>query len=55
MGAVFLACCVRGMEVTRHFTWWQSSQIVIWTGAVMALAALIWIGAPALRAWRDRG
>jgi hypothetical protein len=52
VNAFFLACCVRGMEVTRHYTAWQGTQVVAMLSSAVAVAGLIIVGVVLHRAWR---
>jgi len=52
--AFFLTCCVRGLEVTRHYTTRQATQVVTMLSSAIAVAGLI-IGVALLHsAWRAR-
>ena len=51
MSAFFLTCCVRGMEVTRHYTAWQGTQVVAMLSSAVAVAGLLIVGGVFHRAW----
>jgi hypothetical protein len=55
MSGVFITCCVRGMEVTRHYTNWQASQILLIAAFAMTVAGLLLTVGTLLKAWRGRG
>jgi hypothetical protein len=52
VNAFLLTCCVRGMEVTRHYTAWQGTQVVAMLSSAVAVAGLIIVGGVFHRAWR---
>ena len=51
MSAFFLTCCARGLEVTRHYTTWQGTQVVAMLASAAAVAGLLLVGVVFHRAW----
>jgi ABC-type branched-subunit amino acid transport system permease subunit len=49
VSGLFLTCCVRGLEVTRHFTPELGQTISLMLAAAVAAGALVLIGVPLLR------
>lgn len=49
MSGLFLTCCVRGLEVTRHFTPELGQTISLMLAAAVAVGGLLLIGVPLLR------
>ena len=48
MSALYLACCVRGMEVTRHFTPELGATIAAMLGFALLVAVFILLVSPAI-------
>lgn len=46
MGAMFLACCVRGMEVTRHFTPELGLTIALMLAFALTVGAALYLLKP---------
>ena len=46
MGALFLTCCVRGLEVTRHFTPFLGETIVLMLAGAVVVGGLLLIAVP---------
>jgi len=53
VGAFLLTCCIRGMEVTRHYTIWQGTQVVMMLASAVAVAGLI-VSVALYRVWTSR-
>jgi hypothetical protein len=48
VGELFLACCMRGMEVTRHFTPELGLTIAAMLGFALAVGGAIYLMKPVL-------
>jgi hypothetical protein len=48
VGGLFLTCCVRGLEVTRHYTPFLGATITLMVAGAMAVGGLLLIVAPLL-------
>jgi Mg/Co/Ni transporter MgtE len=48
MSGLFLTCCVRGMEVTRHFTPELGTTVVLMLAFAVVMAGLLLVASPLL-------
>jgi hypothetical protein len=49
VSGLFLSCCVRGLEVTRHYTPSLGQTIELMLGGALLVAGLILVVVPLLR------
>jgi len=50
VGGLFLSCCVRGLEVTRHYTLELAQNIELMLAGALIAGGLVAIAVPLLRA-----
>ena len=54
VSGVYLACCVRGLEVTRHFTFALGNTVTVMLAAALLAGGIAMIAFPLLRIWESR-
>ena len=54
MDAVFLTCCIRGMEVTRHYTPDLGATVALMLAFAVLVAGVVLISSPLLMSRKAR-